>query len=640
IKITCYTDTICDILSKNFNRDVQKHRAIREMKFLILAGVIFSICESRNVTVNTTYGLLRGEVKTIPGEYPEGTMNNITITQFLGVPFAKAPINELRWKAPVEQDSWTGVKDALNYGNICWQAYRPDFEMSEDCLVLNIWVPGDVPVDDMMKLNLSVMLYIHGGSFQSGTGNSRDIMGGYMAHDNNVVMVTVNYRLGVLGFLSTEDTVAEGNYGLLDNIMALRWVKDNIKYFGGNPNSVTIFGESAGAAAVSHLMLSPMATGLFQRGITQSGVATAFWAVARDYLRELTHMLGDKLTCENSNSEALIKCLREKNPQEIINATIQLNTEIQLSRNDTQSIFLPRIDGKVLNDDPLKLLQSGDFYPYDYMTGVTSHEGWMMWYITAQGVAKPLQNGINSTDFDILTKYWMRFLQHPSQWEKVSKAIKLTYDVYTNQGESIERSKAYVDSMTDSTWAADNERFVKLYSKKSKNVYNYYFSPRVSYDQRVLNYPQPVPDWVLASHADDIPFVFGKTKYTWYDVTTNEERALSDVVMKAWANFAKNGDPGVVAGVTWPKFTEESPTYLDLTTPVTNITTIESFLPRKMSFWQDLVWPLLDQPNKCTDQPTGTPITDAPSNTSQSIHYFIYSTILLQLGLILQWKLQ
>ncbi|CAH1773070.1 unnamed protein product [Owenia fusiformis] len=584
------------------------------MRLDILA-LLLCISDAKYVTVNTTYGQLRGEVNTAIGEYPKGTLNNITSTQFLGVPFAKPPINRLRWKAPVEQDTWTGVKDALDYGNACWQAQRPNVDYSEDCLVLNIWIPGDVNQTALKNLNLSVMLYIHGGGFQTGT--SSRYFGGFMSNDNNVVTVTVNYRLGVLGFFSTEDSTAEGNYGLLDNIMALQWVKNNIKNFGGNPNSITIYGESAGAAAVSHLMLSPMAEGLFHRGITQSGVATVYWGIARNYLKELSNLLGEKLDCPSRDSKALTNCLQDKDPKEVTNAAIQLDGEIQLNRNDTQSKYLPRIDGKVIIDEPLKVLQSGNFYPYDYMTGINSHEGWMLQNTVAIDLRnKTLEQGINFTDFDLLTQRWMRFLSHPDKRFEVSQAVKLVYDVYSSTADSIDRSKSYLDFLSDFVWIADNDRFAKLYSKKSTNIYNYYFSPEVSEYQRRIKFAKPAPDWVRASHADDISYVFGFAKYAKADNATDDERLFSDAVMKAWANFAKTGDPGEVAGKTWPRFSEDNPTYLDLTTPISNITQITNLLPRKMSLWLDFVWPMLDQPNDCKIQPTGNPVTRQPSSAS------------------------
>src|ERR1700722_19231247 len=210
----------------------------------------------------------------------EGKANG-PVRAFLGIPYAAPPVGELRWKPPAPPAKWSGVRAATEFGAACMQG-RPYSDMvfrdpgiSEDCLSLNVWTPAKNP-----KANLPVMVWIHGGGFMAGASSEPRQDGGVLARQG-VVVVSMNYRLGIFGFLALPDLAAEsdkkaaGNYGLLDQVAALEWVKRNIAAFGGDPDNVTIFGESAGSFSVSALMASPVAKGLFQRAIGESGGAFA-----------------------------------------------------------------------------------------------------------------------------------------------------------------------------------------------------------------------------------------------------------------------------------------------------------------------------------------------------------------------------
>ncbi|CAH1780590.1 unnamed protein product [Owenia fusiformis] len=558
------------------------------------------------VVVNTTLGQVRGEVEDFVGWFPTvGVENIMTATEWAGIPYAQPPVGDLRWQPPVVMDPWTGVRDALDFNVICYQRdidsyYGVPVEISEDCLYLSVWTPGDAV--DPSNLNLSVMFYIHGGAFQLGTGMNPLQFGGYLAADQNVVVVGFNYRLGVMGFFSTEDDTAPGNYGLMDIIEALRWTKANIRNFGGNPDSITIFGQSAGGAAVTYLMTSPAANGLFNRAISQSGVATMYWAQSRDYLRELSATLATEMNCPPDNSPAMVTCLKGRDPWEVTNTSLKINLDMQSTRDDTQSVFAPRVDGNIVPDDPLTLVTNGQFQPVDFMTGITNHESWPyrhMWYIMIPGIRRWVERGINSDDFDHLTAHWMRFLNYPARRTEVLAAIKQQYDInFDEDVDSLVRSAGYIDFLSDFQFIAHNDRYARLYSRNagSSNVYNYYFSPFVSRDQRVI-WEATVPNWIYATHADDVGFVFGKAKYTMEDLVTTEERLLSDEMMRTWSNFAKTGSPGSLNDVAWPAFTEANPSYLEITTPLANVRVIDSFYPERMSFWRDHVWPVLDQPS-------------------------------------------
>ena len=219
------------------------------------------------------------KVKTEQGKVVGKTINNGKVRAFMGLPYAAPPVGDLRWKAPQPPAKWKGDRDATKYGAHCAQGrvfddmVFQDAGPSEDCLFLNVYVPADAKE----KSKLPVMFWIHGGGY-SGGGSSEPRHNGDFLPTKGVVVVTINYRLGVFGFLVTDELAKEGNgsagnYGLLDMVAALQWVKSNIGKFGGDPGNVTIFGESAGSFAVSTLMASPMSQGLFHKAIGESGAA-------------------------------------------------------------------------------------------------------------------------------------------------------------------------------------------------------------------------------------------------------------------------------------------------------------------------------------------------------------------------------
>ncbi|XP_069696460.1 esterase FE4-like isoform X3 [Periplaneta americana] len=243
------------------------------------------------------------------------------IFAFQGVPYAKPPIGELRFKPPQPPDSWKGILDATQDGPMCIQ--RPGLSTDpntpllggEDCLYLNVFTPR---LPEEHPVSMDVMFFIHGGGWMTGSGGST-MHGPQYLLDKDVVLVSVNYRLGAFGFLSTGDAACPGNNGLKDLVAALRWVQDNIAAFGGNPGSVTIFGHSAGAVNVHFLMLSPVSNGLFHRAISQSGTALAPWALSPPGLmKQYSRMLAASLACPIAPSIEMLACLRHRDAEDII----------------------------------------------------------------------------------------------------------------------------------------------------------------------------------------------------------------------------------------------------------------------------------------------------------------------------------
>ena len=264
-----------------------EYRLCVSIVFTLIIFGIFDVYGENKVTVTLQHGgKLQGFMKTVGGA---------SVDTFLGIPYAAPPVDHLRFAKPEPHPGWSGTKDASVHGNACWQLFKPESlnedlvtkllrirtPMSEDCLFLNVWSPSG----RKEMSSLPVMVWIHGGGYLTGANSLELYNGTYLSGMENLVVVSIQYRLGTFGFFSLpsnnkSENKAMGNQGLYDQIMALEWVKHNIAQFGGNPNNVTIFGEGAGSACVSLLWLSPKTENLFKRVIMQSGSALSPWAVS------------------------------------------------------------------------------------------------------------------------------------------------------------------------------------------------------------------------------------------------------------------------------------------------------------------------------------------------------------------------
>ncbi|KAL6055278.1 hypothetical protein STEG23_007298 [Scotinomys teguina] len=300
--------------------------------------------------------------------------SELGVHTFLGIPFAKPPVGPLRFAPPEAAEPWSGVRDGTSYPAMCLQnddtmnseglkmmkLNMPSISMSEDCLYLNIYTP----IHAHEGSNLPVMVWIHGGALVIGTASMYD--GSMLAAIEDVVVVTIQYRLGVLGFFSTGDQHARGNWGYLDQVAALRWVQQNIAHFGGNPDQVTIFGESAGGTSVSSHVVSPMSQGLFHGAIMESGVAVLPDLITNSS-EEVYTMVANLSDCGAVNTETMVRCLRGKDEAEI------------LAINKVFKVIPAVVDGEFLPKHPKELLASADFHPVPSIIGVNNDEyGWLL----------------------------------------------------------------------------------------------------------------------------------------------------------------------------------------------------------------------------------------------------------------------
>ncbi|XP_028635109.1 acylcarnitine hydrolase-like [Grammomys surdaster] len=342
-----------------------------------------------------------------------------SVHTFLGIPFAKPPVGPLRFAPPEAHDPWSGVRDGTSHPAMCLQNHDmlseldlPDVKMilssipvSEDCLYLNIYTPAHAHEGS----NLPVMVWIHGGALVIGSASMCD--GSLLTATEDLVVVTIQYRLGVLGFFSTGDEHARGNWGYLDQVAALRWVQQNIVYFGGNPDSVTIFGESAGGTSVSSHVVSPMSQGLFHGAIMESGVA-----LLPDLISDTSEMVSTTVAklsgCEAMDSQALVGCLRGKSEAEI------------LAINKVFKMIPAVVDGKFLPRHPKELLASEDFHPVPSIIGVNTDEfGWTVPIV--MGSAQTIKE-ITRENLPAVLKNTAVQMKLPPEWLKVVNGTQRT----------------------------------------------------------------------------------------------------------------------------------------------------------------------------------------------------------------------
>ncbi|KAB5576664.1 hypothetical protein PHYPO_G00200290 [Pangasianodon hypophthalmus] len=568
--------------------------------FILASGVAVVTCQQvQYTTVTTNYGKLRGFRAALPSEILR------PVEQYLGVPYAMPPTGERRFQAPEPPNSWSGIRNATQFAPVCPQFLEDRFllsdmlpvwftanldtvatyvqDQSEDCLYLNIYVPTDEDVsgddEDVLK---PVMVYIHGGSYVEGTANVID--GSILASYGDVIVVTVNYRLGVLGFLSTGDQAAKGNYGLLDQIQALRWVKENIQAFNGDPRRVTIFGSGAGASCVSLLTLSHYSEDLFQKAIIQSGTALSSWAVNYQPAK-YTRMLAEKVGCNEDDSMEMIQCLQNKNYKELI--------EQNITPAKYHIAFGPVIDGDVVPDDPQILMEQGEFLNYDIMLGVNQGEG----YKFVDGIVDS-EDGVAGNDFEFAVSDFVDNLYgYPEGKDTLRETIKFMYTDWADKENPETRRKTLVALFTDHQWVAPAVATADLHAQYGSPTYFYAFYHHCQSEMK--------PAWADSAHGDELPYVFGIPMIGPTDLFScnfsKNDVMLSAVVMTYWTNFAKTGDPNQPVPqdtkfihtkpnrfeeVAWSKYNPKDQLYLHIgLKPRVR----DHYRATKVAFWLELV---------------------------------------------------
>uniref|UniRef100_A0A8C4EMF2 Neuroligin 3a n=1 Tax=Dicentrarchus labrax TaxID=13489 RepID=A0A8C4EMF2_DICLA len=496
-------------------------------------------------TVNTQYGKLRGVRVPLPSEILG------PVDQYLGVPYAASPVGEKRFMPPEPPSSWSGIKNATHFAPVCpqnihnavpeimmpiWFTFNLDIvttyiqDQHEDCLYLNIYVPTED------------------------------------------------------GFLSTGDQAAKGNYGLLDQIQALRWISENIGFFGGDSNRITVFGSGIGASCVSLLTLSHHSEGLFHRAIIQSGSALSSWAVNYQPVK-YTRLLAEKVGCNVLDTLDMVDCLRKKSSRELV------EQDIQPARYHVA--FGPVIDGDVIPDDPEILMEQGEFLNYDIMLGVNQGEGLRF----VENVVDS-EDGVSGNDFDFSVSDFVDSLYgYPEGKDTLRETIKFMYTDWADRDNPETRRKTLVALFTDHQWVEPSVVTADLHARYGSPTYFYAF---YHHCQSLMK-----PAWSDAAHGDEVPYVFGIPMIGPTDLFpcnfSKNDVMLSAVVMTYWTNFAKTGDPNKPVPqdtkfihtkanrfeeVAWSKYNPQDQLYLHIgLKPRVR----DHYRATKVAFWKHLV---------------------------------------------------
>ncbi|XP_051918047.1 carboxylesterase 3 [Hippocampus zosterae] len=491
--------------------------------------------------VSLTNGQIKGEIVSVKG-------TEVKVRQFLGIPFAQPPVGQLRLAAPKEAEQWEGVRDGTRQPPMCIQdsdiivnvsrmmsvEYTTP-ELSEDCLYLNVYTQAEAKRGD----KLPVMVWIHGGGLVMGAISQYD--GAPLAAYENIVVVIIQYRLGILGFLGTGDEHLRGNWGFLDQLAALRWVQENIEAFGGDPQAVTIAGESAGGISASILTLSPQAKGLFQKAIFQSGVATVGNYISNRSLG-LVKIVANLTGCDDSTSQELVECLRRKSKEDLVAATKKMK------------IYLGGVvDGVFLTDTAEELLKRKEVMTVPVLMGITNHEfGWIL----PQSFAPPgWEKGM--TRGSVLA---MLNMFNPGG---ASLANDLIVDEYLKTAQTPHAIRdGFTELIGDLLMTLPVVKVADYLTDAGNPVYMYEFG------YRAAMHKSSRPTFVKADHGDDVGFVFGgcfwsgMVKMIGNMTTEDEQHCLT--IMKYWANFVRAGSPNGPGLVAWPQYDRQKQEYMEL----------------------------------------------------------------------------
>uniref|UniRef100_A0A8D8YR27 Neuroligin-2 n=1 Tax=Cacopsylla melanoneura TaxID=428564 RepID=A0A8D8YR27_9HEMI len=569
----------------------------------------FNLNTNKDLFVKTSYGPIQGfKVNLYDNPHPEYSVrpefNPVervqgTVSAFLGIPYALPPVDEGRFRPPRPHKGWQNLQ-AVDFGPACPQPLEyvgPNKgvrDMHEDCLYLNIYSPmtgAGVPRP------YPVMVYIHGGDFSHGSSNL--FPGHMMAGFYEVIVVTINYRLGALGFLSTGDQNSPGNYGILDQAMALQWVHGNIEYFNGDKDSITLFGPGAGAASAGLLMVNPRTWNMVTRVIAQSGSGTADWALIQDKWRvqNTSRLFAQHLGCSSESSWKIVDCLkRGRSSIELGNANFKpqvgmfawgpvLDINFTVPADHWYDGWYQK-DWYFTNHTTEQYIKEGRFSKkLSYMTGVTTQEAA---YIVANNASLKPYYIIDNVAFDQKLKELVLQYNYTLNSIGAYQAIKYIYTYWPDPNNVTHIRDQYINMLSDFLYRAPVDNIVKLLVEKEVPVYMYVMNTTVE----ALRYPE----WCKYRHDIEHYFLVGAPfmdieflpaedrlkRNMW----TDNDRNMSHFFMKAYTNFAKYGDPTFtqILGLHFEKAVAGTLKYLNLNTTY-NSSIQMNYRQTESAFW-------------------------------------------------------
>ncbi|CAH0585492.1 unnamed protein product [Chrysodeixis includens] len=524
--------------------------ALRLFLFLIFAG--FVAAQGPNPVVRVAHGLVQGTWKV--------STKGRSFASFQGVPYARPPIGKYRFREPQQMKQWTGVWDATKPLPAClqYEPFQKTIVGSENCLYVNIATPKLNP-----GANLPVLVFIHGGAFMYGQGALYDpthIM------DTDMVVVTLNYRLGPLGFLSTGDTVAPGNNGLKDQSFALHWVKNNIMMFGGNPDSVTLTGNSAGGASVHYQFMSPLSRGTFARGIAYSGSALAAWTHSikpAEKAKALAAIVG----CPTTTSKDMVDCLKYRPAEVIVNAQIEMfEWKVHMFTPFTPTVEAPGVREPFLQQYPYHATRAAAMMNLPLIASVTSEEGLYpaAAYQTEPGLLQDLE-----AHWEQLASNIFEYNDTLPLSRRADVAAKIKQHYLGGKPVSQDTYAPLVQALGDRHFVESVGKLAEIHAVKSAQptyVYRYAYRGKTSLSNLMA---QNDADYGV-SHGDDVLTMF---KFPTIGSNDPQDLAMVEALINMAYSFSTTGVP---------KLTNDGPEWLPVTPGAAELNYLDILSPTKM----------------------------------------------------------
>ncbi|XP_070503332.1 acetylcholinesterase isoform X1 [Chironomus tepperi] len=542
-----------------------------------------NVCQVHGIidrlVVQTTSGPIRGSSTSVEGH---------EVHIFYGIPFAKPPIDSLRFRKPVPSEPWHGVYDATRLPPSCIQEryeyfpgfageemWNPNTNVSEDCLYLNIWAPAKARLrhvhengkhgngnhhenlndhrdHDNNEGGLPMLIWIYGGGYMSGTSTLDIYNAKTLAAVGNVIVASMNYRVGAFGFLYLapflpgHEDEAPGNQGMWDQALAIRWLKDNARAFGGDPSMITLFGESAGGGSVSLHLLSPVTRGLVTRGILQSGTLNAPWShMTSEAAAQIGELLVDDCNCNASSLKdsprAVLNCMRSVDAKSI--SVQQWNSYSGILGFPSA----PTIDGDFMPSDPTTMLATANLENIDILVGSNRDEGtYFLLYDFIDYFDRSLPTQLSREKFlDIMNTIFTK----ASQPER--EAIIFQYTSYETANDDYQNQQQVAKAVADHFFICPTNEFAIGLADRGANVYYYYFTHRTS--------TSLWGEWMGVMHADEVEYIFGHPLNTTLQYR-QRERDLSRMMVQSVSKFARTGNPSL-DGIHWPQYKADNPIY-------------------------------------------------------------------------------
>lgn len=529
----------------------------------VIALTVISInvaCLVDDPNVDTMQGAVRGR-REIVYDKP--------VEVYLGIPYARPPVGVLRFDKPVPMDPWEELLNATSMKASCIQTLYPGkFEIltqtSEDCLYLNVWTPSrETPLK-------TVLVWIHGGAYSFGSSYQAWYNGSVLSSFSDVVVVTMNYRVGMFGFFDAGVPGAPGNVGHHDQLLALKWVQKNIEKFGGNPNKVTIFGESSGAYSVHLHMISPLSKGLFHRVFFMSGTyLTNTFHDTREESVHLGNKVAEALSCSEpaknltTHPDEVLQCLKSKSATTLLEAATKVTNHSLIS-------FLPTFGNEFMSLTPVKAMEEEQIINIDVLLSVTADEG--PFAIIMQPDPRLSEEELTSFNVTTLRTHLEGILGFIAR-EKY-ESIGKEYLDRALPGDKQSLRQKYVDFVSDIYFVCPSKFFTEKYSAGGNKVYSIVFGHRSK--------TSPLPKWAGVMHTSDIGYYFGVPFMDTVNYT-QEDRDFSREVMKTFVSYAKEGKPTLSADMQWPPFTQDN--QVSIWFQPNNYSQINTFYKNRCDLW-------------------------------------------------------